>query len=68
MLFAGETKRVFEMRHTLRSVIYTPRSTKCIDLLTKMRTEGTHLAVVLDEYGGTEGLVTISCLIGGLIF
>ena len=67
LLFAGETKRVFEMRHTLRSVIYTPRSTKCIDLLTKMRTEGTHLAVVLDEYGGTEGLVTISCLIGGLI-
>lgn len=67
LLFVGESKKMFDINNVLRSVIYTPRSTKCIDLLTKMRTEGTHLAVILDEYGGTEGLVAISCLIGGLI-
>lgn len=53
----------FEINKIIRQLIYVPRFTKCIDLLMKMRTEGTHLAVVLDEYGGTEGLVTIAHLV-----
>ena len=30
-----------------------------LDLLARMRTERVHLAIVVDEFGGTEGLVTI---------
>ena len=67
LLFVGDKNKTFDINHALRTLIYTPRSTKCIDLLTKMRLEGTHLAVVLDEYGGTEGLITISCLLGSIV-
>lgn len=43
--------------------MYATRSTKCADLLRKMRNEAKHMAVILDEYGGTEGIVTIEQLV-----
>jgi putative hemolysin len=49
----------FEMRSMLRSVPYVPE-TKTIDaLLRDFRQRRIHMAIVLDEYGGTAGLVTI---------
>ena len=49
----------FEMRKMLRSVPYVPE-TKTIDaLLRDFRQRRIHMAIVLDEYGGTAGLVTI---------
>ncbi len=49
----------FEIGKILRKLIYIPRSMKVLDLLKKMRSTATHMAIVLDEYGGTDGLVTI---------
>jgi len=43
----------------LRTVLFVPRSMPALDLLIRMQATHTHLALVIDEYGGTDGLVTI---------
>ena len=57
----------FKLSDIMRKIIYSPRSTKCIDLLSHMRSETTHIAVVLDEYGGTEGMVLIENLVEKIV-
>ncbi len=47
----------------IRQPLYVPQSMGAIDLLAQMRGSRTHLAIVLDEYSGTEGLITIEDLI-----
>ena len=43
----------------LREPLFVPESMGVLDLLARMRHERIHLAIVVDEFGGTEGLVTI---------
>ena len=43
----------------MRPVLFVPPSMPLIDLLSEMRRKRTHMAIVVDEYGGTDGLVTI---------
>jgi CBS domain containing-hemolysin-like protein len=43
----------------MREPLFVPESMGVIDLLTQMRVGHVHLAIVVDEFGGTEGLVTI---------
>lgn len=47
----------------LRPVLYVPPSMPAVDLLVKMQATRTHIALVIDEYGGTDGLVSIEDLI-----
>jgi CBS domain containing-hemolysin-like protein len=47
----------------MRQPLFVPQSMGAIDLLAQMRSSRTHLAVVLDEYSGTDGLITIEDLI-----
>ena len=47
----------------IREPLYVPMSRGALDLLADMRSRHTHLAIVLDEYSGTEGIVTIEDLI-----
>ena len=42
-----------------RTVLFVPPSMLVLDLLIKMQAERTHMALVIDEYGGTDGLVSI---------
>ncbi len=51
----------------MRSVLYVPETKPVVDLLNEMRHKGTQLAVVLDEYAGTEGIVTIEDLLEELV-
>jgi CBS domain containing-hemolysin-like protein len=51
----------------LRQPLYVPQSMKAMELLADMRAKRTHLAIVLDEYGGTEGLVTIEDLVEEIV-
>jgi CBS domain containing-hemolysin-like protein len=51
----------------IRQPLYVPQSMGAIDLLAQMRIKRTHLAVVLDEYSGTEGLITIEDLIEEIV-
>jgi CBS domain containing-hemolysin-like protein len=46
-----------------RPVLFVPPSMPAIDLLVKMQTTRIHMALVIDEYGGTDGLVTIEDLV-----
>lgn len=55
--FAGA--RHFDLKALLRPLIFVPASMRIIDLLVKMRHAGSHMAIVVDEYGGTDGLVTM---------
>ena len=46
-----------------RDLLYVPASMAVLDLLLKMQTTRLHLALVVDEYGGTDGLVSIEDLV-----
>jgi len=59
-------KREIE-RPRLHPVIITPETKKCDNLLYEMRQKRCHLAVVLDEYGGTAGIVTLEDLMEELV-
>lgn len=51
----------------IRQPLYVPQSMGALDLLAQMRSSRTHLAIVLDEYSGTEGLITIEDLIEEIV-
>ncbi|MFK0242538.1 MULTISPECIES: hemolysin family protein [unclassified Microbacterium] len=47
----------------MRDIPYIPSTARVLPTLTRMRAEGHHIAVVVDEYGGTDGLVTLEDLV-----
>ena len=53
----------FDLVAMLRPLLFVPQSMTIGVLLTKMQTERRHMALVVDEYGGVDGLVTIEDLI-----
>ncbi len=50
-----------------RDVRYVPESKPVSDLLRELQKESTHVAIVIDEYGGTAGLVTLEDLIEEIV-
>lgn len=50
-----------------REVLYAPPSMPVVDLLLKMQATRIHLALVIDEYGGTDGLVSIEDLVEQIV-
>jgi CBS domain containing-hemolysin-like protein len=50
-----------------RPVLFAPPSMRALDLLLKMQATHTHLALVIDEYGGTDGLVSIEDIIEEIV-
>jgi CBS domain containing-hemolysin-like protein len=60
--------RVLSGRHNLvREVLYVPASMRASELLGQMRARQTHMALVIDEFGGTDGLVTLEDLLETLV-
>ena len=51
----------------LRPILALPASNTVLDALARMRGEGHHIAVVIDEYGGTDGIVTMEDLVEELV-
>jgi CBS domain containing-hemolysin-like protein len=51
----------------MRAPLFVPESMGVLDLLARMRAERTHLAVVVDEFGGTEGLLTIEDVVEEIV-
>ncbi len=51
----------------LHAVTHTPETRSCGDLLLEMQRERRHLAVVLDEFGGTAGIVSLEDLLTALV-
>jgi CBS domain containing-hemolysin-like protein len=51
----------------MREPLFVPESMGVIELLARMRAEHVHLAIVVDEFGGTEGLVTIEDVVEEIV-
>ena len=66
-ILARSADRPAEIAALIRQPLYVPMSRGALDLLADMRQTRVHLAVVLDEYSGTEGLVTIEDLIEEIV-
>ncbi|MBN2704869.1 MAG: HlyC/CorC family transporter [Deltaproteobacteria bacterium] len=54
-------------RDIMRPVYFVPETKKISELLQEFRLKGIHIAIAVDEYGGTSGLVTISDLVEEII-
>ncbi|MES2984793.1 MAG: hemolysin family protein [Pseudomonadota bacterium] len=61
------TGDVLEIGLVLREILFIPPSMRIVDLLMKMRVSGCHIAIVVDEFGGTDGLVTMEDLFEELV-
>ena len=59
-----------KIQDLVRPIMYLPGTKGVLPSLTEMRIQRQHLAIVLDEYGGTDGIVTledlVECLIGDI--
>jgi CBS domain containing-hemolysin-like protein len=55
------------LRRLRREVLYVPGSMRAADLMVKMQASRLHMALVIDEFGGTDGLVTLEDLIEAVV-
>src|SRR6202043_3518535 len=60
-------RRETKMGPLLRKALFVPPSAPILDLLVQMRQARTHIAMVVDEFGGIDGLVTIEDLIEEIV-
>lgn len=70
-LIAEPTERVAAgtepLRKIKRDTLYVPPSMRAAELLLRMQTSRTHMAMVIDEFGGLDGLVTLEDLLEGVV-
>lgn len=57
----------FSLEQAIRQVLVVPPSMRVLDLLLEMRRSNNRIAVVVDEFGGTDGLVTIEDMVEELV-
>lgn len=67
LLAMAEDPETFDLERMMREPYYAPESMKISPLFRAMQKERTHLAVVIDEYGGTAGIVTIEDLLEEIV-
>jgi magnesium and cobalt transporter len=63
----GADNGTFDLRALLRPILYAPPSMPIDALLQKMQRQRVHLALVIDEYGGVDGLLTIEDLLEQIV-
>jgi putative hemolysin len=63
----GEVKREGEIQQFIRPAYFIPENKRLSELLSEMQRERFQLAIVIDEYGGTAGLVTLEDLIEEIV-
>ncbi len=66
-LLIYEDKEHFDARNIMREVLYTHEHKKTSDIMLEMKQSSTNLAIVLDEYGVTSGMVTMEDLLEEII-
>jgi len=63
----GSDAEPLRARQVMRTPLFVPQTKKLDDLLQELRAAKVHVAIVLDEYGGTAGLVTLSDVIEEIV-
>ena len=70
LLKLGESDSTKSILEYMRPIVYLPGTKGVLPALTEMRSKRSHIAVVLDEYGGTDGIVTledlVECFVGDI--
>jgi magnesium and cobalt exporter, CNNM family len=66
-LWLREEGQPWELRQSIREALYVPHTLPAELVLDRLRKTRAHMAVVLDEYGGTEGILTIEDLVEEVI-
>ncbi len=61
--FLAEGKTPKDWTQLMRQPLFVPQARNALDVLNDMRASRTHLAVVVDEYSGTDGIITIEDLV-----
>ncbi len=67
LFYTLTTTQKFDIEKILRPIKFTPEQKKVDELLHEMRTEKVHMMIVLDEYGGTAGLVSLEDVIEEIV-
>ena len=62
-----ENKKIGNIKKLIREILFAPYSMSVLDLLLKMRTSHIHMAIIVDEHGGVDGLVTIEDLVEEIV-
>jgi len=65
--FLGDDAPPFRIREVLRTPVFLPETKPINEALIDLRTQKIHLAIVLDEYGGTAGLITIEDILEEIV-
>ena len=60
-------KKIKISKKIIRKILFSSPTMKILDLLLKMRSEQIHMSIVVDEFGGTDGLVTIEDLVEEIV-
>ena len=64
----SKSRKTLKLPKTIiRKILFSSPSMKILDLLLKMRSEQIHMSIVVDEFGGTNGLVTIEDLVEEIV-
>ncbi|MBQ8572863.1 MAG: HlyC/CorC family transporter [Ruminococcus sp.] len=65
--FVGAKVEGFKLSKIIRNVMFVPKTKNCSELFTEMTKKRVQMAIVVDEYGGTEGLITLEDLIEDIL-
>jgi len=65
--FVGAKVEGFDLSKVVRDVLFVPKTKNCSELFTEMTKKRVQMAIVVDEYGGTEGLITLEDLIEDIL-
>ena len=63
----SESTKKIKIKKLIREILFAPPSMNVLDLILKMRILHTHMAIVIDEHGGVDGLVTIEDLVEEIV-
>jgi putative hemolysin len=67
LFYTLSSSQKFDMDRVLRPIEFTPEQKKVDELLNEMRTKKQHMVIVVDEYGGTAGMVTLEDLLEEIV-
>ena len=66
-VYFKEHGKITDAQSLIKNILFAPPSMKAFDLLARMKKTKIHIAAIIDEYGGTDGIVTINNIISEIV-